>query len=129
MAAAGRTVDHASRVTPRRWPTLGVLAVSASKLADALTTAVGLTYFPLIELNPVVRSLMAHVGIVPGVLLGGVLVVAFITLVTECGVYTCRRLSADPRWSVRVRYAGYGPPTLLFTAVSVSNAALILSVS
>lgn len=128
MAVARRAVDLVPRQAVTRWPTVGILSVTGTKLADAVTTAVALTFLPLVELNPVVRALIAHAGIVPGVLIGSGLVIAFITLVTESGAYACGRLSTDGRGVAGVRYAGYGLPTVLFTGASIHNLSLILLV-
>lgn len=128
MAVASRAVDLVPRQTVTRWPTVGILSVTGTKLADAVTTAVALTFLPLVELNPVVRVLIAQAGVVPGVLIGSGLVIGFITVVTESGVYACGRLSADAEGVAGVRYAGYGLPTALFAAASLHNLSLMLLV-
>lgn len=128
MAVDRRAIDHLPQPAIPRWPTLGVLALAGAKLADAATTAVALTFLPLVEFNPLVRTLIAHVGILPGVLIGSGLAIGVITLVTETGVHACSRLSPERRGAARVRYVGYGLPTALFAAAAVYNLALILLV-
>lgn len=110
-----------------RWSAIGAAALGSAKLADVVTTVVGLVFFGAIEANPVGRSLIAHLGLVPGLVLGSVVVVVFIVAVTERGVAAVRRTETDPVWPSLVRSVGYGVPTLLFAGVAVYNAALILS--
>lgn len=111
------------------WSPIGTAALGSAKLADVVTTIVGLAFFGAIEANPVGRSLIAHLGLVPGLVLGGLAVVVFIALVTERGVAATRLAQTDPVWPPLVRSVGYGVPTLLFTGVAAYNAALILSVA
>lgn len=111
------------------WSAVGTAALGSAKLADVVTTTVGLAFFGATEGNPVGRSLIAHLGLVPGVVLGSVAVVLFITLVTERGVTAARLAETDPVWPSLVRCVGYGAPTLLFTGVAAYNAVLILSVA
>lgn len=107
-----------------RW----VAALGSAKLADVVTTIVGLVFFGAIEGNPVGRSLIAHFGLVPGLVLGSAALVLFIVLVTEWGATAAQLAETDPLWPPRVRLIGYGLPVLLFTGAAVYNVALILSV-
>lgn len=128
MAVGSRAVGSLPSPTGPRWPTIGVGWLLAAKLADATTTAVALTYLPLVESNPMVRLLIAQVGVVPGLLLGSVLALGFITAVTELGVVACYRLAPEGEGVAHVRYAGYGIPTVLFAGAAVYNFGLIVLV-
>lgn len=128
MAVTRFERDSAPRRVASRWPVRGVLLLAGAKLADALTTTVALTFLPLVELNPVVRTLIGEVGILPGVILGSGLAVAFITGVTELGVYLGDRVDPEPRDVAWIRYVGYGLPTVLFGIAALYNLGLMLLV-
>lgn len=129
MATVGRDLVGGTRRgwRPGRWTAIGVAALVTSKLADALTTSVGLLYLPMHEANPVLRALFAEVSVLPGLAIASLVVVAGLTVITETGATLARRTDPDPRWARRVRYVGYGIPTLVFTVVSAHNLVLILS--
>lgn len=93
-----------------------------------MTTAVGLLFVPAVaEANPLLRRLVGLVGVVPGVLLGTVAVLATVVLVTEAGVLVCRRLDSEsPRWGRLVRTVGYGPLTAVFAIAALNNLVFIV---
>lgn len=116
------------RATARiRWPVTSPRALVLSKLLDGATTAVGLLFVPAVaEANPLLRRLVAVLGIVPGVVLGTLVVVGTVVLVTEAGVLACQRLDPEPRrWGRIVRTVGYGPLTVVFAIAAVNNLVLI----
>lgn len=130
MATVGRNfaIEPFVRRRPSRWTAIGVGALFASKFADALTTTVGLLYLSMHEANPVMRWLFAEVSVVPGLVISTLLVVVGLTAVTEAGAALVVRFEPDRRWVRRVRYVGYGVPSLVFTVVATHNLVLITSV-
>lgn len=100
----------------------------ASKLFDAATTAIGLVMVPFaIERNRTARALIADLGLVPGLLLGSVVVVATVFLVTELGVWATTRSELSSGWGAHpVRTIGYVTLSLIFLAAGLNNSVLVL---
>lgn len=108
-----------------RWA--GIAFLAATKLLDVGTTAIGLSLFPtLTERNPVADVLIAHLGVVPGLLTGGVVTVALMAVYVEAGSSVVTALEPDQYWpGLLARTAGYVPASLFFGALAVNNAFLI----
>ena len=106
----------------------GLALLTVTKLLDALTTGVGLLYLPSVyEANPFIESMLHEMGIVAGLVVASAAVIAGITLVVEsCSVLVSTR-RRDGHLAPIVRFVGYGPPSVLFAAVSVHNASVLLS--
>ena len=107
----------------------GIVLLALTKALDAATTALGLVLVPrIVESNPFAATLFETVGVLPGLLLGSLAVVGVVVLVTEYGVAKLRRTPDAPDWApTATRIVGYFPPSLLFGAVAVYNAALLWS--
>lgn len=105
----------------------GIACVSLTKALDATTTAIGLALVPgIAEANPVAATLFSTVGVLPGVVLGSLIVLAFVVALTESGVAWLRRQPDAPDWApTATRVAGYLLPSLVFGAAAVHNAALL----
>lgn len=101
-----------------------------TKALDATTTAVGLTLVPgLVESNPFAAALFSTVGVLPGLLLASLAVLAFVVGVTEAGAAWLARHPDAPGWGpTATRAVGYLPPSLIFGAAAVHNATLLWSV-
>lgn len=101
-----------------------------TKALDATTTAVGLALVPgLAEANPVAATLFSTVGVLPGLLLASLVILAIVVAVTETGAGWLRRHPDAPGWAPRAtRIAGYLPPSLVFGAAAIHNATLVWSV-
>lgn len=108
----------------------GIALLSLSKALDAATTLLGLTLVPgVVETNPFAAALFSRLGVVAGVVVASITVLAVVVAVTEAGVAWLRRSDA-PEWAAAAtRAVGYLPPSLLFCAATVHNAALLLTVA
>ena len=104
-----------------------IVCLSLTKALDATTTAVGLAFVPgVVEANPFAAALFAAVGVFPGLLLASLAVLAFVVAITETGAAWLARRSDAPEWApVATRTVGYLPPSLVFGAAAVHNAALL----
>ena len=122
--AYGRSDDG---IGPRHY--VGVLGLA--KVADAVTTVVGLSAFPSVtETNPALRVLVEHLGVLVAVALGSAVVVGVIVLATELAAVACRRLApGDERPVSVVRVVGYVPISIVFLAAAGHNALLVLRVT
>lgn len=106
----------------------GIVLLTATKAADAATTAVGLVYIPgIYEANTVVALLLHEVGVTTGLLVSSFVVVGVITLVTEIASISLCARRADANLASVVRLVGYGIPSALFAAVSVYNVTKLLA--
>jgi hypothetical protein len=105
----------------------GIALLSLTKALDAGTTVLGLSLVPgIVESNPFAAALFSAVGLVPGVLVGSLAVLAFVVAVTETGAAWLRRVSDGPEWApTAARAVGYLAPSLVFAAAAVNNAALL----
>jgi hypothetical protein len=107
---------------PRRY----VHLLAVSKLADSVTTAVGLLAVPgLAEGNPAIRALIARLGVLPALAVVTVGVVVLVVATTEAGVRCSQRLDGSPRTRGLIRSLGYLPLSALFLAAAVHNAVLL----
>lgn len=106
---------------------LGTGLLVLSKLADAVTTAVGLALFPsLVERNPLLSHATFHLGLFAGIALGTVAAIALVVFVTELGVSVCRHYAPRKAWpTVVVRFVGYVPISAFFALLAASNAFLV----
>lgn len=110
------------------FPTLAVTGPAmlvAGKTADVVTTLLGLYLVGgASELSPV-AGLFDVFGTVPTVVGMSLAVVLLVVTVTEFAVGVCRETA--PRYVPLVRGVAYLPLTLLWTAVAVRNAQLIIA--
>lgn len=106
----------------------GIALLTATKAADAATTAVGLAYVPgIYEANTAAAFLFRRMGVADGLLVTSFCVVVAIALVTEvASIAVCAR-RADAHLASVVRLVGYGIPSALFAAVSVYNVTQLLA--
>jgi hypothetical protein len=104
------------------------MLLTATKIADAATTGVGLAYVPgVYEANTVVAPLFRQMGTASGLLVTSFAVVVAIALVTEVGaIFVCSR-RADANLASVVRLVGYGVPSAVFAAAALHNVAVLLS--
>ncbi|GAB7010346.1 hypothetical protein JCM31271_22890 [Halorubrum trueperi] len=102
--------------------------LTATKMADALTTGVGLRFVPAVyEANPVVDSLLSRVGIVTGLLVSSFAIVVAITVITEVASIAVSMRRRDGHLAPIVRLTGYGIPSALFAVVAVYNATIVVA--
>ncbi|CDK39287.1 hypothetical protein [Halorubrum sp. AJ67] len=105
----------------------GMAVLLATKFADALTTGVGLAYVPAVyEVNPIARPVFEGLGITDGLLFSSIAVIVVIVTVTEIAALAIARRRRDGHLAPVVRAVGYGLPSLLFAAVAVRNAAVLV---
>lgn len=124
-----KTPSSSTFQTWRRVPRQGQLAIAAlftSKIADILTTIVGLLVFQeLVEANPVAREVISAAG-VPGLVGVSLLGVLIVVCVVEWGIRIGNfeeRLGSNGRLLL---YAGsYYPLTLLYLGATIHNLHLI----
>lgn len=98
-----------------------------TKTLDVITTVVGLALFPsLAERNPVAEFLITQFGLVPGLLLGGVLTVVGMVIFVETGSSVLTHLEPGQQWPLLLaRTVGYVPLSLFFAVLAVNNAFII----
>lgn len=100
----------------------GIALLTATKAADAATTAVGLVYVPgIYEANTLIAFLLHRVGVATGLLVSSFAVIVVIALITEIASITVCARRTDAHLATVVRLVGYGIPSVLFAAVSVYN--------
>lgn len=119
--------DDASTSLDRDLRWAGAVFLLITKTLDVVTTVVGLSLFPsLVERNPVAVFLITQFGVVPGLLLGGVLTVVGMVVFVETGSSVVTYLEPEKWWpGVLARTVGYVPLSLFFAALAVNNAFLI----
>jgi hypothetical protein len=106
----------------------GIALLTATKMADALTTGVGLRFVPSVyEANPMVDALFRQVGITTGLLVSSCVIVVAITLVTEVASIAVSVRRRDGHLAPIVRLVGYGLPSSLFALVAVYNATVLVA--
>ncbi|QKG91992.1 hypothetical protein EXE44_13820 [Halorubrum sp. SS7] len=106
----------------------GIALLTATKAADAATTAVGLAYVPgVYEANTAVAFLVQQTGVATGLLVTSFAVVIAITLVTEVASITVCARRSDAHLAAVIRLVGYGLPSVLFAAVSMYNVTKLLA--
>lgn len=106
-------------------PWLAVGALAASKVADAVTTFVGVTGAPSVrEANPVAAATMAAVGVPLALVVFTVGTVVVVTAVTEAGAAVVDAVGVEDA-STAVRATGYGLATTGHVAVAAHNVAVL----
>lgn len=120
--ATRSVVPGIDRLQPMR--VAGPSALAAAKTADGVTTILGLRLVDHTrELSPA-AALFDVVGVVPAVLGASLAAVLLVVAATEYATTVCRR--SAPRSASVVRFVGYVPLVLLWTAVAVRNARVVL---
>lgn len=105
----------------------GIVVLTATKFADALTTVVGVRYIPgVYEANPVVDAVLHEVGVGYGLLVSSVVVIVAIALITEASALTIAVRRRDGHLAPIVRAVGYGLPSIGFTLISLYNVQILL---
>jgi|GEM_PF-2361003 len=106
----------------------GLVLLAAAKAMDALTTGVGLRYVPgIYEANPIADAAFRRLGIVEGLLWSSFVVIVAIALITEVAAIAVAARRPDGHLAPLVRVVGYGIPAVLFGAIAVYNAQLLLA--
>lgn len=108
---------------------VGLIGLVVTKVADTTTTFLGLQFVPyVVESNAYLRSLIASIGLIPGLLLGTLVVLGLVVGVTESARLACLRLDCDVDSAQRtVQFVGYVPLSIVFCAVSLHNLVVILT--
>lgn len=119
--SAPRRVPLGSLLRASPWAWLGIL--SAAKAADSLTTLLALRLAGVHEANPVVASIHAAFGRVPGELFVATVGVLALAGAIELIARTLARGVHTPTlpFRDRARRIGYATAALLFVAVALSN--------
>ena len=95
---------------------------------DALTTGVGLRYVPgIYEANPIADAAFRRLGIGDGLVWSSFVVIVAIALITEVAAIAVAARRPDGHLAPLVRVVGYGIPAVLFGAIAVYNAQLLLA--
>ena len=106
----------------------GIALLTAAKAMDALTTGVGLRYVPgIYEANPIADAAFRRLGIVDGLVWSSFVVIVAIALITEVAAIAVAARRPDGHLAPLVRVVGYGIPAVLFGAIAVYNAQLLLA--
>jgi len=115
----------ASLARDAKWAGVSLLLIT--KTLDVITTVIGLSLFPaLAERNPVAEYLITQFGLVPGLVLGGVLTVVGMAIFVETGSSVLTHLEPGRKWPlVLARTIGYVPLSLFFAVLAINNAFLI----
>ncbi|MEF8777816.1 MAG: DUF5658 family protein [Natronomonas sp.] len=104
----------------------GVILLSGTKLADAITTAVGLQYFPAIaETNPVADHLFVEWGLLTGLTVLGFTSVLFAVCAAELLGLEVQRRFELPKTALFAQASIYLTLSVLFGLVAVQNGLLI----
>jgi len=122
---------HASRDDPwwrynRSVRFYGVVGLGATKLADVVTTAVGVRHVPsIVEANPVAEGLFAELGLVTGLTVLGFASVLFAACAAELFGLEVRRRFGLPRTALFAQASIYLTLSVLFGLVAAHNGLLI----
>jgi hypothetical protein len=104
----------------------GVVMLFGTKLADAVTTAVGLQYFPAIaETNPVADHLFVEWGLLTGLTVLGFASVLFAVCAAELFGLEVQRRFELPKTALFAQASIYLTLSVLFGLVAVQNGLLI----
>lgn len=104
----------------------GLVFLVGTKLADVVTTAVGLRYVPgIVEANPLANAGFAGVGLLCGLTLFGFASVGFAALAAECFGVEIRRRLGRPKTALLAQASVYATLSVLFGTVAVHNGLLI----
>lgn len=124
VTEADSGVDHAPPHIRRLFSVRGGLVggTVAAKTADGLVTAVALTTGAGTERNPVAASVFEAVGVLPGVV--GLTLLALAVAVGGIEAAASRAPGGRVTPTV-VRVCGYGPLALVWSLVTLHNAAIL----
>jgi hypothetical protein len=104
----------------------GIVLLAGTKLADAVTTAVGLRYLPSIaEANPVAEHLFVEWGLFTGLTVLGFASVFFAVCAAELFGLEVRRRFGLPKTALFAQASIYLTLALLFGTVAIQNGLLI----
>lgn len=104
----------------------GLVVLVGTKLADVVTTAVGLRYVPgIVEANPLANAGFTGIGLLCGLTLLGFASVALAALAAECFGVEIRRRLGCPKTALFAQASVYAALSVLFGAVAVHNGLLI----
>lgn len=105
---------------------VSIVTLIVTKVADTLTTALGLLYVPgVLESNPVMATVFTAVGVLPGLILAHGAIITSLIVLTE-GVLA--RIAPSTVWDiVGIRLLGYGPVIVLSSIAAVHNAAILIA--
>ncbi len=104
----------------------GLTLLVVSKIADVVTTAVGLLFIPgITELNPIAASVFQSMGTVVGVVVFGFIIVFCTTAVVELGGCELYRQTGSETATVCLRFGAYGALSMIYSYAAYQNAVLI----
>lgn len=107
-----------------RW--YGLLALAGTKLADVVTTAVGVRYVPaVVEANPVADRIFVEAGLLSGLTVLGVAAVLLAACAAELSGVEIRRRFGLPKTALFAQASVYLTLSLIFGLVALYNTALI----
>lgn len=104
----------------------GLLFLVGTKLADIVTTAIGVRYIPsIIESNPVADHLFAEMGLVTGLTVVGFATVFFAVCAAELFGLEVRRRLGLPKTALFAQASIYLLLSVLFGLVALHNTMLV----
>lgn len=104
----------------------GLAVLAGTKLADVVTTAVGVRYVPaVVETNPVANRVFVEVGLFGGLTFLGFATVLFAACAAELFGLEVRRRLGLPKTALCAQASVYLMLSALFGLVALHNAALI----
>jgi hypothetical protein len=104
----------------------GIVFLLGTKLADIITTAIGIRYIPaIVEANPIANGAFAELGLVTGLTVFGAASVLLATCAAELFGIEIRRRFGLPKMALCAQASIYLSLSVLFGLVSMHNAALI----
>lgn len=107
-----------------RW--YGLFALAGTKLADILTTAVGVRYVPsIVEANPIADRVFLEVGLFGGLTLMGIMTVVVAACAAELYSIEIRRRFGLPKTALVAQASVYLTLSAVFGIIALYNAALI----
>lgn len=110
-----------------RTAAVGIAGLITAKLADSVTTLVGLLFIPVLgEGNPLMAAVLDRFGIVTGLVVAQGALTVLIIGITEGAWMAIASSRRSPRLESVVRLVGYAPPTAAAGYAAVHNVLLIL---
>lgn len=104
----------------------GLLALAGTKLADIVTTAVGVRYVPtIVEANPIADRVFVELGLFTGLTFLGFTTVFFAACAAELFGLEVRRRLGLPKTALFAQASVYLTLSVLFALVTLHNTALI----
>lgn len=104
----------------------GLTFLAGTKLADVVTTVVGVQYVPsIVEANPVADTLFVEMGLVTGLTVLGFATVLFAACAAELFGLEIRRRFGLPKTALFAQGSIYLILSVLFGLVAIHNATLI----